>query len=289
VSDPIDDKAFEEYLKRESAVSQQYRSLHEVEPPSHVDRNVLAQAERAVHSPTLQRSRRWKKWSVPVALAASTLIAVSIVLESGMQHEVSSSAPVATPMKTQADASQTDASNAAREMDEAAGQARRSEDLSERIVHVETTVAAPAPALESPAFAPDPVLAAKAERAAQAPLPVEAESRAKEDIDVQGQAMLEPAAPEPVDQYAIASRAPQAAPPAAMRREGRMAAPSSAVSDEAKLQLTRDPEQWLGDIRELRTAGEAEEADRQWKEFATAFPDYEVAEDDPARPTEEAN
>jgi hypothetical protein len=279
VSDPIDDKGFEEYLNRGSAVSQQYRSLHEVEPPSHLDKDVLAQAQRAVHSQTLQKSRRWKKWSVPVALAASTLIAMSIVLESGMQHEVTSSAPVSAPMRTEADAS--------RKTDEAAAQAKRSEDLSERVVHVETEVTSspPAPALESPAFAPDPVQE-KAERAAQAPMPVEAERRAKENIDVQGQAMIKPGTPEPVDQYAIASRAPEAAPPAAMRRDHRMAAPSSAVSDQAKLQLTRDPEQWLRDIRELRIAGETEEADRQWKEFATAFPDYAVAEDDSARPAE---
>ena len=286
MSDPIDDKAFEEYLKRGSAVSQQYRSLHEVEPPRHLDKDVLAQAERAVHSQTLQKSRRWKTWSVPVALAASTLIAVSIVLESGMQHEATSTAPVAAPMKAEADASGSAAANGAREMDEAAAQAKRSEDLSERILHVETTVAAPAPAPESPAFVPDPALAAKAERAAQAPMPVEAERRAKENIDVQSQAMLEPLAPEPVDQYAIASRAPETAPPAAMRREHRMAAPSSAVSDQAKPRATRDPEQWLRDIRELRTAGETKEADRQWKEFEAAFPDYAVAEDDSARSVE---
>jgi hypothetical protein len=284
VSDPIDDKAFEEYLKRGSAVSQQYRSLHEVEPPMHLDKDVLAQAERAVRSGTLHKSRHWKKWSVPVALAASTLIAVSIVLESGMQQEVTTSAPLATPMKAEADASQTAAANAARETDEAAGQAKRSEDLSERIVHVETTPAAPAPAVESPAFAPDPMLAAKAERAAQAPMPVEAERRAKENIDVQGQVMLEAGAAEPVDEYAIASRGPNTAPPAAMRREHRMDAPSSAISGQAKLHSTRDPEQWLRDIRELRTAGETEEADRQWKKFEAAFPDYAVAEDDSARP-----
>jgi hypothetical protein len=286
VSDPIDDKAFEEYLKRGSAVSQQYRSLHELEPPSHLDKEVLAQAERAVHSQTLQKSRRWKKWSVPVALAASTLIAVSIVLESGMQHEVTSVAPVATPMKAEGDASQTAAANAARETDEAAGQAKRSEESSERVVHVETTISARAPAMESPAFAPDPVLAADAERAARAPLPVEEERRAKENFDAQGQAMLESRAPEPAGQYAISSPAPEAAPPAAMRGEHRMAAPSAAVSDQAKLQLTRDPERWLRDIRELRTAGETEEADRQWKEFEAAFPDYAVAEDDSARPAE---
>ena len=284
MSDPIDDKAFEQYLKRESAVSQQYRSLHEGEPPSHLDDNVLAQAERAVQSQTMQKSRRWRKWSVPVALAASTLIAVSIVLESGMQHEVTSSAPVATPMKAQTEASETADANAAREVDEAAAEAKRSEDLSERIVHVEPLTSAPASAMDAEAFAPDPVLAAKAERAARAPMPVEEEPRAKEKANGQGEGISEASAHEPMPQYSIASRAPEAASPASMRREHRMAAPSSAAPDQAKLQSTRDPEQWLRDIRELRTAGETEEADRQWKEFETAFPDYAVAENDLARP-----
>jgi hypothetical protein len=288
VSDPIDDKAFEEYLKRESAVSQQYSSLHEVEPPSHLDENVLAQAERAVQSQTIQKARRWKKWSVPVALAASTLIAVSIVLESGMQHEVTSSAPVATPMKAQGDTLETADANAARETDKAAAEAKRSEDLSERIVHVETLPSAPAPAIDAEAFAPDPVVAAKPERAARAPMPIEEEATAKEEAAEQGEGTSESKAPEPLAQYSIASRAAETTQSAAMRDEDRMAEPSSAASAQAKLQLTRDPEQWLRDIRELRTAGETKEADRQWKEFETAFPDYEVAENDYARPAGES-
>jgi hypothetical protein len=44
----------------------------------------------------------------------------------------------------------------------------------------------------------------------------------------------------------------------------------------------RDPEDWLRDIRELRAAGKIDEADREWKAFREAFPDYEIADDDPA-------
>lgn len=287
MSDPIDDKVLDEYLKRGSAVSQQYRALHEREPPAHLDANVLAQAERALQTQTLQKSRRWKKWSVPVALAASTLIAVSIVLESGMQHEVITSAPVAPAMKAEAEASGTAAANAVRDRDEAAAETERSEDLSERVVHVETSPSAPAPApaMDAPGFAPDPGLAAKAERAARAPMPAEVERRAKESIAAQGQAMSEPGAAQPVDQYSIAGRAPETPRPTAARRgEHGVAAPLAAAADQAKLQSTRDPEQWLRDIRELRTAGETAEADRQWQAFEAAFPDYAVAEDDAARP-----
>jgi hypothetical protein len=214
------------------------------------------------------------------------LIAVSIVLESGMQHEVTSSAPVATPMQAQGDTSETADENAARETDKAAAEAERSEDLSERIVHVETFPSAPAPAIDAEAFAPDPVAAAKPEGAARAAMPVEEQGRAKEEAAGQGEGISESKTPEPLAQYSIASRGPETTQSAAMPREHRMAAPSSAVSGQARVQQTRDPEQWLRDIRELRTAGETEEADRQWKEFETAFPDYAVAKDDSARPAE---
>jgi hypothetical protein len=283
VSDPTDDTAFEEYLKRGSVVSQQYRSLQEVEPPSHLDKSVLAQAERATQSQTMRKSRLWKTWSVPIALAASTLIAVSIVLESGMQHEITSSAPFPA-QKAEVDAPETADANAARAPDETA-EAERSADLNATIVHVETTVSAPAPAMEAPADAPDPVLAAKAERAASAPMPVEEERRAQEQIVALEQANAEAEGSEPVAQYSVTRPAPQIIQPAAKRSERRAAASSAAVADQPR-QLARDPEEWLRDIRELRTAGETQEADRQWKEFEIAFPDYNVAEDDSARPAE---
>jgi hypothetical protein len=44
-----------------------------------------------------------------------------------------------------------------------------------------------------------------------------------------------------------------------------------------------DPEQWLRDIRELRKADKQDEADREWRRFRHAFPDYEVAANDSAR------
>jgi hypothetical protein len=200
-----------------------------------------------------------------------------------MQQEISSSAPFPTAQKAEADARET-AAKAARETNEAAAEPERSQDLSETIVQVETTVSPPAPAMESPAFAPDPVLAAEAERAASAPMPIEEARKAEENIGAHKQASSEAEAGEPVAQYS-ASPASESVQPATSRSERRAAAPSAAVSDSSRL-LVRDPEQWLRDIRELRTTGETQEADRQWKEFETAFPDYKVAEDDPARPAE---
>lgn len=44
-----------------------------------------------------------------------------------------------------------------------------------------------------------------------------------------------------------------------------------------------DPAKWLEEIRDLRRAGKAVDADREWKLFREAFPDFRVADDDLAR------
>jgi hypothetical protein len=44
-----------------------------------------------------------------------------------------------------------------------------------------------------------------------------------------------------------------------------------------------DPEEWLRDIRQLRKKDQHEAADREWRRFRDAFPDYQVADTDLAR------
>jgi hypothetical protein len=75
----------------------------------------------------------------------------------------------------------------------------------------------------------------------------------------------------------------------ARRATGRTAGPRNTISssaagaalaDEAQ---HADPEKWLAEIRDLRRAGKANDADREWKLFREAFPDFRVADDDLAR------
>lgn len=292
MSDPINDKAFDEYLQRGSALSQQYRTMQDDEPPSHLDQQVLAQAEGALRAESIEKSRRWKRWSVPVALAASTLIAVSVVLESGMQREVTSSAPLGPTMTDEAGpaevATSTEPEVDSSAVDEAVGETQRSRDMSETLVHADTSVTTAAAPVEAPAFTPDPAIARKTERAAQAPMRVEEERRGEQSTGVPGQTASESKVAEPVaDEYSI-SRASAPARAEAMRGQHSSVevARPAAAADQAQLQLVRDPTQWLAEIRELREAGRTEEADRQWKQFESAFPDYEVADDDVARPSE---
>lgn len=109
MSDPID-KTLDEYLSGNSRVSQSYRELDDAVVPPQLDRLVLARARAAVadqqpshtdghsdghadgHTDELERLRRRRKrlmqWSVPAGLAASAVLVVSIVMQSGVQHEV---------------------------------------------------------------------------------------------------------------------------------------------------------------------------------------------------------
>jgi hypothetical protein len=112
VSEPIDDKALDEYLGRSSQISQRYRALvddeHASVPPE-LDRLVLAQARNALAQQDAAKAdelarlrtkrRRLTQWGVPAALAASAVLVISIVIRSGVQHEVRavSERPVAAP------------------------------------------------------------------------------------------------------------------------------------------------------------------------------------------------
>ena len=124
MSDPID-KALDEYLSGNSQVSRRYRELDDVAVPPQLDQAVLAQARAAVadrqssqsdgqsdvrsdgHTDELERLRQRRKrlmqWSVPAGLAASAVLVVSIVMQSGVQHEVVSlpQQPASTPAVAQ--------------------------------------------------------------------------------------------------------------------------------------------------------------------------------------------
>jgi hypothetical protein len=90
VSDPIDIKALDEYLKGGSDISRRYREIgsEDVVPPE-LDRRVLDEARAAVASGKGGRSRPWLRWSAPLTLAASVVLVVTVVIESGVQNDAS--------------------------------------------------------------------------------------------------------------------------------------------------------------------------------------------------------
>lgn len=288
MNERIDDKAFEEYLQRGSVVSQHYRALDDGDVPPAVDAAVLARAAEAVKQSSAQsnkasdsnRARLWRRWSVPVALAASTVLAVSIVLESGTRHEVTSmeaTAPVASDLPA------------------AAGQPQ--ETFEEESIDRYQAPAAlenappppPAPAAVEPRSSAAPSAATQRALAEQRLQAQAARRRAMESKAIEEQmaaakaAMAQRQAKESASAARSARPAPAAAPlmrPAMPQAETERDA--SIASDAAAVVVS--PAEWLERIRALREAGHAEEADREWGAFREAYPDYDVAADDRALP-----
>lgn len=97
--DAVDDAALNEYLRRDSAVSQRYRELGADDVPAALDQAVLAQAKAAVANKKPSRWRNVARWGAPLALAASVVLVVSIVLQPSMQTELSRiTVPAAAPL-----------------------------------------------------------------------------------------------------------------------------------------------------------------------------------------------
>lgn len=315
MSEQIDDKAFEEYLSRQGPVSQRYRELEASEPPPTLDRLVLERAAQAV-----ERKRNkpvWRTWGVPVALAASMALAIAVVIDSGVtptaQKEVSSRAlsraevpaveerapetdapaetrdstqpaPALAPMLTTADKPvdrrAADARERAQELAAARQRAsaeRKSEEVTVSGVRPQEVVRAtrvpelvpPPPGMEQDA-APAPV-----EQRAAAPSRTETRSQpdspgaaSVEEIAVTGQLRRRPAS--------------GVGPRGTVRRSPSVAADQDWVDEEARRES--DPALWLDYIRELRRDRKNEEADREWAEFRSVYPGYDVAETDVARP-----
>lgn len=104
MSDPIDIKALDEYLKGGSDISQRYRELGREDVPPELDRRVLDEARAAVAAGGAARARSWLRWSAPVALAASVVLVVAVVIESPVQDETIAIQPVSEAVRGYDDA-----------------------------------------------------------------------------------------------------------------------------------------------------------------------------------------
>jgi hypothetical protein len=76
------DDEFEDFLKRRKPT---FRAPDEMfEPPEDLDRVILRQAREAIETPRPLRIFRSPRWAAPVALAATLLLAVTVVFQAGM-------------------------------------------------------------------------------------------------------------------------------------------------------------------------------------------------------------
>lgn len=310
MSNPIDIKALDEYLKGGSDISRTLRELGSEDVPPELDRRVLDEARAAVASGSGGRSRSWLRWSAPLALAASVVLVVTVVIESGVQNDVSfATRPVAADKARVEQQQQVQE----RKLQEQVAQEPRQE---RQFAPEPPAVMAPqSPSAPLPEAAP-PAALTKAE-------PVRSNSAPREEVRVDAKALRDEALVSSpvavVNSETIDSPAPQIAAeqPAPLpveadsgddlgsvsvagtraRRAGRAPGVRGTISGSVLSSETRpaadedaersdqrsDPQKWLEEIRELRRAGKAEEADRAWEQFRKAFPSFPVADNDLAR------
>jgi hypothetical protein len=295
VNAPLDDKALDEYLSRGSDVSRRYRELDDDAVPPELDRRVLAEARGAV-SKNQSGGRAWMQWSAPLALAASAVLVLSIVIESGGDYE--------KPMETTEQAADARPAKAETSTPKAASApAEPPVEVFTGLVPDATfepqappEARAPAPASQSR----EQTLARQsAERQRVRGLVGETDTEVRtEEVQVNASRpapAVELTSPSPIHTITEDEALPEAVVTGQRRAETRrssgprdtIARPSaSGVSANAEAEYAdrafkrSTPEQWLEEIRQLRRDGEAREADSQWEQFRKQFPDYPVAEDD---------
>jgi hypothetical protein len=322
VSDPIDIKALDEYLKGGSDISQRYRELGREDVPPELDRRVLEAARAAVAGDGAKRSRSWLRWSAPIALAASVVLVVTVVIESGVQNDAML-APQSPAAERQNEVA-AERSSAPERFDELrSGEYKLSQDRAPAVPPAEpqvvpivpVTIALPEvsilPSSDSVSTAVAPLQESLAKAQAQpravmpvAPAPPVVESpapqlaaeqpsyvRSVESVaDRKEVGRAEAEADDSVDASEVSVAGSRN-----RRATGRTAGPRNTVSTAtsgaalssdarpADAEEQSDPQKWLEEIRGLRRAGKAVDADREWQLFRDAFPDFRVADDDLAR------
>lgn len=316
MNEPID-KALDDYLSGNSQVSQRYRELDDAAVPPQLDQLVLARARAAVaDQPSSQkdelerlrqRRKRLVRWSVPAGLAASAVLVVSIVMESGVQHEVVSMpqqsvtpAPIlispeepidAAPRRREIEKAETTAESA---------RARR-QNSPVAIVPDLAKESAPAPAPPPPTPSPANVPSVSAVRI---PEEISADIQRRTAMRaVRSTTEVTPGTQQPAEakanetesraapqaEYGLSeitvagSHVPLNTPAAGSGPRGTVPRAAKSQPDTTQSQIHEEPQQWLERIRQLRKDGKTRDADREWKRFRKAYPDYEVAQTDAAR------
>jgi hypothetical protein len=312
VTEP-NDKFLDEYLRRESSVSQRYRELEADAVPPELDAAVLAQARAAVEKPKAGKPR-WMRWTAPLAIAASAVMAIAVVLDIGVQEvrmpapvteaeapemapqvyeapeePVAAAAPPPPPMPQAAPAPAPAPAPASASAEDIRAQRERAERAmqSERAARaaVQSERAASARRLESGRVSQ---AEAEAQRKAAVESVVVSSSRPPQQAmgelpvvvlaePAENQSLAVQVAPPKLDVPSNASGADSPVTAAAERP-----AATAAFAPAAPPHL--EPQAWLKQIRRLRQEGKVLEADEQWREFVAAYPDYEVEKTDPARP-----
>ncbi|HEU4600658.1 MAG TPA: hypothetical protein VFS24_01760 [Steroidobacteraceae bacterium] len=280
-----DDKLLDDYLRGDSELSRQYRELPSDDVPAELDNAVLDEARKSIEESA--RTRRWRKWTPPFALAASAVLALSILFRSGGEREVPATVsmqqvqlePEAQPQIAASGADTSRGVSGSSEAEPAAGNVANEPAMAPKVrVPAPPPVVAPAPSV-----APS-TIARSESRALAKPTREKIEEAAPSSPAIAQTAAMESEPPARADSAldrAQEGTSPVIATPSALR-----SAPAEAEFKKAvgETDATQVAERWLRDIRKLRADGRIEDADRQWREFRKRFPQYFVSDNDTARP-----
>ncbi|HEV7608812.1 MAG TPA: hypothetical protein VGO61_15830 [Steroidobacteraceae bacterium] len=257
------DEEFEDFLKRRKPIFRKPDDMFE--PPAEIDRIVLRQARDAIETEQPLRVFRTPRWATPVALAATLLLAFTVIFQAGMPQKRKALMPEVTvqnvaqrieDQESPAPAAMAPASSADDRVSDAAAPGEAVADLSQPMA-ARREMAAPAPRSAVPASSADGLVAR-----------------------------------EEADRHAAAS--PRAAPAAAGSAGDAMARARRADStgDAPALVVTvpaakstevptwrRDSKTWLAEIERLRNAGDTARASAELEEYKRQHRAYAAGPD----------
>jgi hypothetical protein len=277
------DQTLENYLRGESALSQQYDAASTETPAAEIDARVLAAARRAVHAgpaPMPARKKSWQ-WQIPLATAAVIVLGVTITLQIAEQeiHQQPVTGGTVAPGAVEA-----------KRANEQFAPAVETDDRKNRLdagalnrLQEKKAIPAPAGSVAAPAALPvspeiktgslaqpfrdeslskDAWPAPELLREDNAPA-MKQRAESARSADESAKAKLEQRASSPVSSS-------RAAPPAP-------AGPQSSAEEEPVGYKT--PESWLEHVRELRRTGKSAEADASLARFKKIYPGYVIPAD----------
>jgi len=298
---PDRDDEFEAFLKRRTLLP---NTDDRLEPPSALDELVLKKARAAIRGQEVsgqgqEAPLRPARWATPVALAATILLSLSIVLN----VTLNTNRPVINPQRQEERAKATDdlaqapssgagvASGKLTPSTSAPAAAAAPAAAPAQTLADAPTPSASAPAVAPPQSAPTPAAAPSEvasetasdaastsrarsnlrEEATEADMPQRALAKRKADIA----AVPPPAAPAPLSGAPApvsAAPGPSSAAQAPLATQARSETTQAPAQDEKA--HPQDAKAWLRKIAALRAEGKTAQADAEMQRFRDSFPTY---------------
>jgi hypothetical protein len=241
---------------RDNELSHIYKEGTWPEPSRQIDEAILSASRRAARA----RHPFVRRWAPPLALAATVVLTVSLVLSVYQDQPQTVSPPI--PDGRSAPSVPT------------------AEAPAEKPKSVPAPQSAPAPAPKPAPAAPAVALKKEAPQATRADQTRrEIQENLRERYQSSPPQELQPEArPEPMRAPLRANEAPSPSPAQSAPRAA-VGGAEGAISIRRTDVPERSPQAWLEDIRRLKAQGKPEEAGRELAEFRKRYPDYALPED----------